>query len=78
MLSATVPLLESLERAARRGVRVQVVVDGVGTPALPAPWTQRLSDAGVALRVGPTLRPVLQDIKRNLRAKRYATTNDLS
>jgi RpiR family carbohydrate utilization transcriptional regulator len=26
---------------------------------------------GVALRLGPTLRPMLQDIKRNLRAKRY-------
>ena len=33
---------------------------------------------GVALRVGPTLRPMLQDIKRNLRAKRYATAGDLS
>ena len=27
---------------------------------------------GVALRLGPALRPVLQEIKRNLRAKRYA------
>ena len=27
---------------------------------------------GVALRLGPSLRPMLQDIKRNLRAKRYA------
>lgn len=27
---------------------------------------------GVALRLGPTLRPMLQEIKRNLRAKRYA------
>jgi RpiR family carbohydrate utilization transcriptional regulator len=27
---------------------------------------------GVALRMGPTLRPMLQEIKRNLRAKRYA------
>jgi len=26
---------------------------------------------GVALRLGPALRPMLQDIKRNLRAKRY-------
>ena len=26
---------------------------------------------GVALRLGPDLRPMLQDIKRNLRAKRY-------
>ncbi|MFN7197667.1 MAG: SIS domain-containing protein, partial [Hylemonella sp.] len=28
---------------------------------------------GVALRLGPQLRPMLQEIKRNLRAKRYAT-----
>ena len=27
---------------------------------------------GVALRLGPALRPVMQEIKRNLRAKRYA------
>lgn len=27
---------------------------------------------GVALRLGPELRPMLQDIKKNLRAKRYA------
>ena len=27
---------------------------------------------GVALRLGPALRPMLQEIKRNLRAKRYA------
>jgi RpiR family carbohydrate utilization transcriptional regulator len=27
---------------------------------------------GVALRLGPTLRPMLQEIKKNLRAKRYA------
>jgi RpiR family carbohydrate utilization transcriptional regulator len=27
---------------------------------------------GVALRMGPGLRPMMQDIKRNLRAKRYA------
>ena len=33
---------------------------------------------GVALRVGPGLRPMLQDIKRNLRAKRYTTANDNS
>jgi RpiR family carbohydrate utilization transcriptional regulator len=27
---------------------------------------------GVALKLGPALRPMLQEIKRNLRAKRYA------
>jgi len=26
---------------------------------------------GVALRLGPALRPMMQEIKRNLRAKRY-------
>jgi RpiR family carbohydrate utilization transcriptional regulator len=26
---------------------------------------------GVALRIGPAQRPVLQEIKRNLRARRY-------
>ena len=28
---------------------------------------------GVVLRLGPDLRPMLQDIKRNLRAKRYTS-----
>jgi RpiR family transcriptional regulator, carbohydrate utilization regulator len=28
---------------------------------------------GVALKLGPELRPMLQEIKKNLRAKRYAT-----
>jgi RpiR family carbohydrate utilization transcriptional regulator len=31
---------------------------------------------GVALRLGPALRPVLQEIKRNLRSRRYATNTD--
>jgi len=31
----------ALEAAARRGVRVQVVVDGVGTGSPPAAWQQR-------------------------------------
>ena len=31
---------------------------------------------GVALRLGPTLRPVLQEIKRNLRTRRYAPNAD--
>ena len=33
---------------------------------------------GVALRLGPGLRPMLQEIKRNLRAKRYAAPVPLS
>jgi cardiolipin synthase len=41
----------ALTRAAQRGVRVCVVVDGVGTGALPPEWTQRFDQAGVQCRV---------------------------
>jgi cardiolipin synthase len=41
----------ALMAAAQRGVRVQLVVDGVGTGALPAVWSQRLAQAGVQCRV---------------------------
>jgi cardiolipin synthase len=44
-------IIQALERAAQRGVAVFLVVDGVGTPALPAPWPQRLSTAGVQWRI---------------------------
>jgi cardiolipin synthase len=37
----------ALERAARRGVLVRVVVDGVGCPSLPDGWHTRLELAGV-------------------------------
>jgi cardiolipin synthase len=37
----------ALERAARRGVLVRVVVDGFGTPPPPPHWRQRLELAGV-------------------------------
>uniref|UniRef100_UPI0035AF0E3A phospholipase D-like domain-containing protein n=1 Tax=Ramlibacter sp. TaxID=1917967 RepID=UPI0035AF0E3A len=37
----------ALERAARRGVLVRVLVDGVGCPSLPDGWEARLSQAGV-------------------------------
>jgi cardiolipin synthase len=42
---------DALERAALRGLRVWVVVDGVGTPALPDPWRARFERAGVDWRV---------------------------
>ena len=42
---------EALERAAWRGVRVWLVVDGVGTGALPEPWRSRLAQAGVECRI---------------------------
>jgi cardiolipin synthase len=37
----------ALERAALRGVQVYLVVDGIGTPALPSAWTARFNAAGV-------------------------------
>lgn len=43
-------VVQALERAALRGVAVFLVVDGVGTPALPDPWPQRLTAAGVQWR----------------------------
>jgi cardiolipin synthase len=42
---------EALERAALRGLRVWVVVDGVGTPRLPTEWQKRFLLAGVVWRV---------------------------
>jgi cardiolipin synthase A/B len=42
---------EAMERAARRGVLVRLVVDGVGTPRVPPEWQQRFNQAGVRWRV---------------------------
>lgn len=41
----------ALERAARRGVRTCVLVDGVGTADLPQNWRQRFDAAGLEWRV---------------------------
>ena len=41
----------ALTRAAQRGVRVCVVVDGVGTGALSPEWAKRFDQAGVQCRV---------------------------
>ncbi len=41
----------ALERAARRGVQVRLVMDGVGTPTVPPEWQQRLDAAGVQWHV---------------------------
>lgn len=48
---ATVPVAESLLRAAQRGVSVHVVVDGFGTPSIPDQWRQRFEQAGVGWQV---------------------------
>lgn len=42
---------EAMERAARRGVLVRLVVDGVGTPRVPEEWQRRFAAAGVRWRV---------------------------
>ncbi len=41
----------ALEHAARRGVKVMVLVDGFGTDAVPPDWQLRLEGAGVDWRV---------------------------
>ena len=48
---AAAMVAEALERAALRGLRVWVVVDGVGTPGLPPEWRERFERAGVDWRV---------------------------
>jgi cardiolipin synthase len=48
---SVVPVVEALEAAARRGVRVRVVVDGVGTGDMPADWLTRWAAAGLQWRV---------------------------
>ncbi len=41
----------ALVRAAQRGVAVYLVMDGVGTPELPAEWRSRFDAAGVQWRI---------------------------
>ena len=48
---AALRVAEALERAAQRGVVVRLVIDGVGTPRMPAEWVQRFAAAGVRWRV---------------------------
>lgn len=48
---ASLEVAEALAAAARRGVTVRVVLDGVGTPQVPSAWVQRWSQAGVQWRV---------------------------
>nr|WP_315493588.1 cardiolipin synthase ClsB [uncultured Rhodoferax sp.] len=45
---------QALERAALRGVRVALLMDGIGTPEVPTQWQQRWNAAGVHwLRFAP-------------------------
>jgi cardiolipin synthase len=49
---------DALMRAAQRGVRTHLVVDGVGTGTLPRDWAERLQAAGVRYRVYSPLGPL--------------------
>ena len=49
---------EALMRAAQRGVRVHLVVDGVGTGRLPQAWADRMRSAGVQVQVYSPLGPL--------------------
>ena len=48
-------LAAAMVRAAQRGAAVHLVVDGVGTPDLPAPWCERFAAAAEQVaRFAPT------------------------
>ena len=49
---------EALIRAAQRGVRVHLALDGVGTGRLPEPWHARMTQAGVHVQVYSPLGPL--------------------
>ena len=51
-------IARALARAAARGVRTQLVVDGVATGRLPAHWFAHLRSAGVQVRVYAPLGPL--------------------
>jgi cardiolipin synthase len=56
--SSAADVAHALMRAARRGVTVQLVVDGVGTGAFPPEWRVRFEQAGVQWRVYSSLGPL--------------------
>lgn len=47
VVAAGAEVAAALERAAQRGVKVYLVIDGVGTPTLPTEWSARFNAAGV-------------------------------
>ncbi len=48
---SVIAVAEALERAARRGVQVKVVVDGIGTGDIPPEWQARWAGAGLHWRI---------------------------
>ncbi len=51
VVAAGAQVAAALERAARRGVSVYLVMDGVGTPSLPPEWVGRFDRARVEWRI---------------------------
>ncbi len=49
--AGSLSVAQALEGAAKRGVFVYLIVDGVGTPVVPAEWLKRWQFAGVHLLV---------------------------
>lgn len=47
---AVVPVAQALVQAAERGVDVRIIMDGAGTPPLPAHWVAQFAAAGVQWR----------------------------
>ena len=45
------PVAQALARAAARGVKVYLTMDGVGTPRLPPEWVERFNRSGVKWRI---------------------------
>jgi len=65
--ASTLAVREALVGAARRGVRVRVLIDGIGSRDLPADWLAVLRGAGVAVLV---YRPLVTGWRANPRSLR--------
>lgn len=62
---------QALMRAARRGVTVQVLVDGVGTPQISPDWLQQMRQAGVQWQVFLPMRGALAHLRLLLAPVRW-------
>jgi len=49
--AGSLKIAQALERAALRGVRVTLILDGVGTPLIPKEWQRRWQTAGVEYKI---------------------------
>lgn len=64
---STVAVRDALIRAAQRGVRVRLMMDGVGSRDFPVKWLDLLEDAGVSVLV---YRPLVSGWRANPRSLR--------